>query len=71
VSWLPERSTSAIPLPGASVRRQLHTGWKMNSLSRAWLAWGVLALALFFLIQYFSTDTNLEPARGKDPSMQQ
>jgi hypothetical protein len=71
VSWLPERSTSAIPLPGASVRRQLHTGWKMNSLSRAWLAWGVLALALFFLIQYFSTDTNLEPARGKDPPMQQ
>ncbi|MBV8186146.1 MAG: hypothetical protein JO339_02800 [Alphaproteobacteria bacterium] len=71
VSWLPERSTLAIPLPGGSARHQLRTGKNMKSSARAWLAWGVLALALFFLIQYFATDMNLEPARGKDPSTQE
>jgi hypothetical protein len=71
VSWLPERSTLAIPLPGAGARHQLRTGNKMKSLPRTWVAWGILALALFFLIQYFSTDMNLEPSRGKDPTVQQ
>jgi hypothetical protein len=71
VSWLPERSPLAIPLFRGGTRHQLRTGKKMKSLVPSWLAWGVLALALFFLIQYFSTDMNLEPASGKDPTIQQ
>jgi hypothetical protein len=69
VSWLPERSPLAISLSRGGTHHQLRK--KMKSLFPSWLAWGVLALALFFLIQYFSTDMNLEPARGKDPTIQQ
>src|SRR5205823_9386507 len=56
VSWLPEHSVLAIPLPDTGRTRQRSTGNKMKSLSRTWLAWAVLAVALFFLVQYFSTD---------------
>ena len=67
VSWLPGRSASAIPSLAVG-----HGGsGKMKSGFAAWLAWGVLAVALFSLGLHFVSDNNLEAGRGTGESTQQ
>jgi hypothetical protein len=69
VSWLPGRSAAAIPSMAGG-----HGGsgkMKMTSGFAAWLAWGVLAVALFSLGLHIAGDNNLEASRGTGQSSQQ
>lgn len=66
VNWLPGRSAEAIP----SVAAGLYAGKKFKSGFATWLAWGVLAVALFSFGLHFFSDTNFEVGRGTSVSTQ-
>ena len=67
VNWLPERSAAVIP----SVAAGRGGSEKMKSGFATWLAWGVLAVALFSFGLHLFSDNNLEAGRGMGLPTQQ